>query len=139
MVTDAPTRPAHTVALDGVSLTIAPGHRVGIVGESGSGKTTLLRVLAGLQRIGEGTVLYEGSPLDLRRRRQSSAVPAVGTASLPGPRELAGSSPQGLGARERAGVVIVAASVDQSGGRLPSACYRDWAFRPTTPTADHTS
>jgi len=61
----------HTLALDGVSLTITPGHRIGIVGESGSGKTTLLRVLAGLQRPGGGTVLFEGSPLDLRRRRQA--------------------------------------------------------------------
>ncbi|MDG4781990.1 ABC-F family ATP-binding cassette domain-containing protein [Micromonospora sp. WMMD961] len=34
--------------LDGVSLTAAPGHRIGLIGENGTGKTTLLRVLAGV-------------------------------------------------------------------------------------------
>ncbi|MGW3465975.1 ATP-binding cassette domain-containing protein, partial [Streptomyces olivaceoviridis] len=30
--------------LDGVSLTAAPGHRIGLIGENGVGKSTLLRV-----------------------------------------------------------------------------------------------
>ncbi|HET7326190.1 MAG TPA: ATP-binding cassette domain-containing protein, partial [Nocardioidaceae bacterium] len=33
--------------LDGVSLGVAAGERVGVVGRNGGGKTTLLRVLAG--------------------------------------------------------------------------------------------
>lgn len=33
-------------ALDGVSLTAAPGRRIGLIGENGIGKTTLLRLLA---------------------------------------------------------------------------------------------
>ncbi|WP_342775307.1 ATP-binding cassette domain-containing protein [Saccharopolyspora antimicrobica] len=33
--------------LDGVSLTAAPGHRIGLIGENGVGKSTLLLVLAG--------------------------------------------------------------------------------------------
>ncbi|MBA2438072.1 MAG: ABC-F family ATP-binding cassette domain-containing protein [Acidimicrobiia bacterium] len=36
--------------LDGVSLTVAPGTRLGVVGPNGVGKTTLLRILAGLDQ-----------------------------------------------------------------------------------------
>ena len=43
-------------ALDGVSLKIARGERVGIVGPSGGGKTTLLRLLNGMQAATTGTV-----------------------------------------------------------------------------------
>lgn len=32
--------------LDGVSLTAAPGRRIGLIGENGVGKSTLLRLLA---------------------------------------------------------------------------------------------
>ena len=33
--------------LDSVTLTVAPGHRIGVVGANGTGESTLLRVLAG--------------------------------------------------------------------------------------------
>src|SRR4030095_14793818 len=46
---------AHSV-LDGVSLTIRTGERVGVVGVNGSGKSTLLRILAGLEAPDVGTV-----------------------------------------------------------------------------------
>ena len=43
-------------ALDGISLNITRGERVGIVGPSGGGKTTLLRLLNGMQAATAGTV-----------------------------------------------------------------------------------
>ncbi|MFF5970283.1 ABC-F family ATP-binding cassette domain-containing protein [Streptomyces sp. NPDC012769] len=42
--------------LDGVSLTVSPGRRVGLIGENGAGKSTLLRVLAGLDEPDAGSV-----------------------------------------------------------------------------------
>jgi ATPase subunit of ABC transporter with duplicated ATPase domains len=50
--------------LDGVSLLVPPGARIGVVGPNGSGKTTLLRLLAGLDDPDSGTV--ERRPLSLR-------------------------------------------------------------------------
>jgi ATPase subunit of ABC transporter with duplicated ATPase domains len=50
-----------THLLDGVSLGVSSGTRVGIVGRNGGGKTTLLRVLAGLQQVDEGRVTMLGS------------------------------------------------------------------------------
>ncbi|MFF3935177.1 ABC transporter ATP-binding protein [Streptomyces phaeofaciens] len=54
-------RTGHPV-LDGVDLTIRPGERVALVGASGAGKTTLARLVAGIQRPTEGTVLVGGVP-----------------------------------------------------------------------------
>ena len=51
-------------ALDGVSLTLAPGEVVAISGSSGCGKSTLLRVLLGLETPTAGAVRVGG--VDLR-------------------------------------------------------------------------
>lgn len=42
--------------LDGVSLSIHPGERIGIVGVNGAGKSTLVRILAGVEQPDTGTV-----------------------------------------------------------------------------------
>jgi sulfate transport system ATP-binding protein len=48
------------VALDDVSVEIAPGSLTALLGPSGSGKSTLLRVIAGLETPDSGTVFLEG-------------------------------------------------------------------------------
>jgi ATP-binding cassette subfamily F protein 3 len=50
------------VILDGVSIAVEPGERVGVVGRNGTGKSTLLKALAGIVRPDTGSVaLQRGS------------------------------------------------------------------------------
>jgi putative ABC transport system ATP-binding protein len=55
------------VALEDVSLTIAPGEYVAIMGPSGCGKSTLLNLLGALDRPDSGEVCFEGVPLARQR------------------------------------------------------------------------
>jgi peptide/nickel transport system ATP-binding protein len=63
-----PTRTGTLVAVDGVSLSIAPGEVLGVVGESGAGKSLTGAAIIGLLdppgRIGEGEVLLDGRRID---------------------------------------------------------------------------
>jgi len=52
-----------TVALDDVSFEVPDGQFVILLGPSGAGKSTLLRILNGLTRPTEGTVLIDGEPV----------------------------------------------------------------------------
>ena len=48
------------MALDAVDLAIAPGEIRALLGPNGAGKTTLIRVLSGLMKPQQGTVLTRG-------------------------------------------------------------------------------
>ena len=54
---------SRVVAVDGISLAVAPRETVAIVGESGSGKSTTARMLLGLEPPTEGAVFYRGRQL----------------------------------------------------------------------------
>lgn len=61
-------------ALDGVSLRIKPGERVGLLGAAGSGKSTFSNLIAGLYQPSEGQLFIDGinqaqlDPAELRRQ-----------------------------------------------------------------------
>jgi ABC-2 type transport system ATP-binding protein len=59
-VEDLTARYGATVALDGVTLSIAAGGITGLLGRNGSGKTTLLSVLAAFRPASSGTVRVDG-------------------------------------------------------------------------------
>jgi osmoprotectant transport system ATP-binding protein len=81
-VTDVRKRYGDVVALDGVSLALAPRQCLAIVGESGSGKTTLLRLINRLADADSGTVRVEGEDVravdSIALRRRIGYVPQDG-------------------------------------------------------------
>lgn len=55
-----------------VNLTLAKGTHLSVLGPSGSGKTTLLRIIAGLESIDSGKILFNGkSVLDIPPYKRS--------------------------------------------------------------------
>ncbi|WP_082895570.1 ABC transporter ATP-binding protein [Rhodococcoides corynebacterioides] len=78
-----------TIAVDDVTLRLAPGDRVAVVGASGSGKSSVLRALLALRAPDAGTVTLDGRPVrpgSARRlrpfRRDVQFVPQDPGASL---------------------------------------------------------
>ena len=53
---DVELRAGARLLLEGASLRVGPGDRVGLVGRNGAGKTTLMKVMAGLGQPAAGTV-----------------------------------------------------------------------------------
>jgi branched-chain amino acid transport system ATP-binding protein len=52
------------VALDGISLSVQPGERVGLIGPNGSGKSTLVNCLCGTLQNETGSVRFDGHVVD---------------------------------------------------------------------------
>ncbi len=60
-------------AVDGVSVSLAPGKVTAVVGESGSGKTTVARLLANILKADGGEVLLDGKRVSGARSRSFAA------------------------------------------------------------------
>lgn len=66
---------ARSASVDGVSIRIAAGERVGIMGVDGSGRSTLLKLLGGLIDEYDGTIRFDGITLrDLDRPAMRARV-----------------------------------------------------------------
>ena len=59
-------------AVDGVTVSIAPGELVGLIGPNGAGKTTLVRIVAGAVKPDRGRVVLAGS--DVTRNSTAARV-----------------------------------------------------------------
>ena len=69
-------------ALNGVTLDLKDGDRLGLVGHNGAGKTTLLRVLAGVYEPTRGSVSVEGSVMPLLDVHMGIDVEATGEENI---------------------------------------------------------
>jgi len=63
------TKNQFITAVEDINLEITSGDMVSIVGQSGCGKTTLLLMIAGLEQISSGTILFENKRLTKPDRR----------------------------------------------------------------------
>lgn len=62
-------------AVHGLDFDIADGEFIAILGPSGCGKSSTMRMIAGLEQISEGEILFDGKPVnDLRARDRNVAM-----------------------------------------------------------------
>jgi len=73
------------VALDGISLAVEPGERLGLIGPNGSGKSTLVNCLCGTLHNETGTVHFDGTRLDGLKAHQRTRLGMARSFQLPRP------------------------------------------------------
>jgi branched-chain amino acid transport system ATP-binding protein len=71
--------------LHGISIEVRAGEIVTLVGANGAGKTTLLRVISGVQPLREGSIRFEGKPIE---KQPSHVRVALGITQVPEGRQL---------------------------------------------------
>src|SRR5438067_11373375 len=68
----------HIRANDGIDVDFRSSEIHGLLGENGAGKSTLIKILAGVYRLDDGTILLNGKPITidspLRAREYGIAV-----------------------------------------------------------------
>ena len=73
------------VALDGISLKVKAGERLGLIGPNGSGKSTLVNCICGTLRNEVGSVTFDGQRLDSMSAHQRTRRGLSRTFQLPRP------------------------------------------------------
>ena len=75
-ITDLTVRYGDVVALDGCSLSVAPGRVTGLIGMNGSGKSTLFKAVMGAVKADAGSVtVVGGAPATAREAARVAYVP----------------------------------------------------------------
>lgn len=67
------SRDIKTQALKGVNLSINEGEFISVMGPSGSGKTTLLNMLATIDQVSSGQIIFEGKRIDEMKVKELAA------------------------------------------------------------------
>ena len=62
------------VALDDVSIDVAPGQITGLVGDNGAGKSTLIRILSAVMNPDSGTIELDGVPVHFTSPAEARAA-----------------------------------------------------------------
>ncbi len=62
------------VANSDVSLVVQPGETHAVLGENGAGKSTLMKIIYGAVKPDEGTVLFDGRPVQVRNPQEARAL-----------------------------------------------------------------
>lgn len=57
-------------AVDGITMSLEPGHIYAMLGPNGSGKTTWMKMAAGLIKPTSGEVLYKDTPIGIESRKE---------------------------------------------------------------------
>ena len=62
------------VANSGVSLTVQPGEIHAVLGENGAGKSTLMKIIYGAVQPDEGSMYFNGQPVQVRNPQEARAL-----------------------------------------------------------------
>jgi branched-chain amino acid transport system ATP-binding protein len=73
------------VALDGISISVNPGERIGLIGPNGSGKSTLVNCICGTLQNEAGSVRFDGHLIDGTTAHQRTRRGLARTFQLPRP------------------------------------------------------
>ena len=73
------------VALENISLSVAPGERLGLIGPNGSGKSTLVNCICGTLKNEQGAVHFDGRKLDGLDAHQRTHLGLARSFQLPRP------------------------------------------------------
>jgi ATP-binding cassette subfamily F protein uup len=77
-LSDAHLAYGHVALLDGASLSLDAGERIGLIGRNGTGKSSLLKVIGGLEKLDDG-LLQQTQGLRIRYVPQEPAFDDAGT------------------------------------------------------------